>query len=245
MKELFILGSGVMARALAWGLKNNYALCIVGRSAQKLDEFQKNGFQTLLYDEFKAENKALILAFKPYALDELARKLTGKAKFIISILANKDFKDLQAIKSCNYALAMPNIAAFHKASTTPFVCENAEFKDEIKAILSTFGKAYELENPAQMSAAMAISGCAPAFLAVVAESIANGGVYGGLKKDLSLKLTQGLFESFTALLKHEHPALIKEQVCSPAGVTIKGVKILEEKAVRGAFFEAINASAKR
>ena len=43
MKELFILGSGVMARALAWGLKDDYALCIVGRSAQKLDEFQKDG----------------------------------------------------------------------------------------------------------------------------------------------------------------------------------------------------------
>lgn len=245
MKELYILGSGVMAQALAWGLKDDYAVCIVGRNASKLAEFSKNGFKTLLYDEFNAENKALILAFKPYALNEVAPKLKGKAKFIISILANKDFKDLQAIKAENIALAMPNTAAKFKASTTPFVSQNAQHKDEIIAVLNAFGRAYELENSVQMNAAMAISGCAPAFLALVAESIAGGGVYEGLKKDLSFALTQSLFESFTALLKHEHPAFIKEQVCSPAGVTIKGVKILEEKAVRSAFFEAINASAKR
>ena len=245
MKSIYILANGVMARALGFGLRDSYAVCFVGRDKQKLEKLAEEGFKSLTYDEFDMQDKDLILAFKPYALEEVAKKLKGRARLVISILANKDFKDISSINAQNYALAMPNTAAFHKASTTPFVCENAEFKDEIKAILSTFGKAYELENSAQMSAAMAISGCAPAFLAVVAESIANGGVYGGLKKDLSLKLTQGLFESFTALLKHEHPALIKEQVCSPAGVTIKGVKILEEKAVRGAFFEAINASAKR
>lgn len=245
MKELYILGSGVMAQALVLGLKDDYAVCIVGRSADKLALLAKQGFQTLLYDEFNAENKSIILAFKPYALNEVAPNVKGKAKFIISILANKDFKDLAAIKAENTALAMPNIAAKFKASTTPFVCLNPAHKDEIIQILNAFGKAFELENEKQMSAAMAISGCAPAFLAVVAESIAGGGVYEGLKKDLSFALTQSLFDSFTALFKHEHPAFIKEQVCSPAGVTIKGVKILEEKAVRSAFFEALSASAKR
>ena len=63
-----------------------------------------------------------------------------------------------------------------------------------------------------------------------------------MTKDLSLNLTQGLFESVNALLKHEHPALIKENICSPAGVTIKGIKALEEKAVRAAFIEAIDRS---
>lgn len=245
MKELYILGTGVMANALLMGLKDDFRVCIVGRDAQKLAEFAKNGFESLHYDEFNADDKALILAFKPYALSEVAAKLKGKAKFIISILANKDFKDLSVIKADNTTLAMPNIAAKFKTSTTPFVCHNAQHKSEITAVLNAFGRAYELENEKQMAAAMAISGCAPAFLAVVAESIAGGGVYEGLKKDLSFALTQSLFESFTALLKHEHPALIKEQVCSPAGVTIKGVKILEEKAIRSAFFEALSASAKR
>ena len=246
MKPLYILGSGTMAGALGCGLKDSYEVFIVGRSPKKLAEFKQKGFQTLLYDEFNAENKDIILAFKPYALDEVSQRLTGKARVIISVLANKDFKDLQAaFKAENFVLAMPNTAAFYKASTTPFVCENENHKDEILAILQAFGKAFELENARLMSAAMAISGCAPAFLAVVAESITNGGVYEGLKSELSLKLTQSLFESFTQLLKHEHPAIIKEKICSPGGVTIKGVKILEDNAVRSAFYQAINASATR
>ncbi len=246
MKPLYILGSGTMARALGFGLKDDYEVFIVGRNAKKLAEFKQDGFKTLLYDEFDAENKDLILAFKPYALEEVSQRLTGKAKIIISVLANKDFQHLQnALKASNFVLAMPNTAAFYKASTTPFVCQNEKHKDEILSILQAFGKAFELENPSLMNAAMAISGCAPAFLAVVAESIANGGVYEGLKSDLSLRLTQSLFDSFTELLKHEHPALIKEKICSPAGVTIKGVKILEDNAVRSAFYQAINASATR
>lgn len=245
MKELYILGTGAMAQALATGLKDEFSVCIVGRDKQRLEFFAKNGFKSLFYDELDTENKDLILAFKPYALSEVAPKLKGRARLVISILANVDFEDLKLIKAQNIVLAMPNIAAKYKASTTPFISQNSAHKDEILNILNTFGKAYELENAKQMSAAMAISGCAPAFLAVVAESIAGGGVYEGLKKDLSFALTQSLFESFTALVKHEHPAFIKEQVCSPAGVTIKGVKILEEKAVRSAFFEALSASAKR
>lgn len=245
-KELFILGSGTMARALAQGLKDSYRVFIVGREGLRLAEFSKNGFETLLYDEFNAENKDLILAFKPYALEEVTKRLIGRARIAISILANKDFSHLKAnLKAQNLVLAMPNTAAFYKKSTTPFVCENAKFKDEINAILSAFGHSFELENPALMGAAMAISGCAPAFLALVAESIAGGGVYEGLKKETSLKLTQSLFEGFAELLKHEHPAIIKEKICSPGGVTIKGVKILEDKAVRAAFFSAINASAAR
>ena len=246
MKPLYILGSGTMAGALGCGLKDDYEVFIVGGNPKKLAEFKQKGFQTLLYDEFNAENKDIILAFKPYALDEVSQRLTGKARVIISVLANKDFKDLQAaFKAENFVLAMPNTAAFYKASTTPFVCENENHKDDILAILQAFGKAFELENARLMSAAMAISGCAPAFLAVVAESITNGGVYEGLKSDLSLMLTQSLFESFTQLLKHEHPAIIKEKICSPGGVTIKGVKILEDNAVRSAFYQAINASATR
>lgn len=246
MKELFILGSGTMARALAWGLKDFYEVCIVGRNAVALKEFAKNGFKTLTYSEFSPENKGIILAFKPYALSDVGLNYGVCAKFIISILANKGFDDLKAaFNAQNFALAMPNTAAFYKASTTPFVCENEHFKDEIIAILNAFGDAFELENPAQMGAAMAISGCAPAFLALVAESIANGGVCEGLKKELSLKLTKSLFLSVYALLQNEHPAFIKESVCSPGGVTIKGIKVLEQKGVRAAFFEAIAASAKK
>ncbi|WP_072226062.1 pyrroline-5-carboxylate reductase [Campylobacter coli] len=241
--DLYILANGAMAQALAYGLKDSYNIYIVGRNLEKLQNLEKEGFKTLLYKDFNIENKNIILAFKPYALESVAANLKGKAKILISVLANTDFDKLKLIQAQNYARIMPNTAAKYKASTTPYILKNSNFKDEIIEILNTFGKAYELNEEKQMNAAMAISGCAPAFLALVAESIANAGVYEGLSKELSLNLTRSLFKSAAALLENEHPAIIKENICSPAGVTIKGIKVLEQKGIRGTFFEALNASA--
>ncbi|MCX2682926.1 pyrroline-5-carboxylate reductase [Campylobacter sp. MIT 21-1685] len=244
MSELCILANGAMANALAYGLRDNYKLTIVGRNPIKLAEFHNNGFKTLLYKDFEIQGKDVILAFKPYALKEVAHFLQGEARILLSVLAQTNFEQLQCIKAQNYARIMPNIAARYKASATPYILYNSHFKDEILTIINTFGKAYELDDEKQMSAAMTISGCAPAFLAIIAESIAGSGVYEGLSKNLSMNITQGLFESFAKLLQNEHPAFIKENICSPAGATIKGVKILEEKGIRGTFFEALNASTK-
>lgn len=242
MLEVYILGNGAMAGALAYGLRDGYDVCVVGRDESKLEILGRQGFKTLLYEDFDPESKILILAFKPYALEAVAKLLKGEARVLISALANTGFEELECIKAQNTVRIMPNIAARYKASTTPFVLKRSEFKKEILDLLSSFGKAYELSDSSQMSAAMAISGCAPAFLAMIAQSVAEGGVYKGLPKNLSLDLTRGLFESFSALLKHEHPALIKENICSPGGATIKGVKILEERAIRAAFLEAVNSS---
>lgn len=242
--DLYILANGTMAQALAYGLKKDYNICIVGRNLEKLESIAKEGFQTLLYENFNLDNKDVILAFKPYALESVSNLLKGKARILISVLANIDFNQLSQIKAQNYARIMPNTAAKYNASTTPYVLKNTNFKDEIIKILNTFGNSYELENENLMNAAMAISGCTPAFLALIAESITNAGVYEGLSKNLSLELTRSLFKSTAALLEYEHPAIVKENICSPAGVTIKGIKTLEQKGIRGAFFEAINVSAK-
>ncbi|MBK1973750.1 pyrroline-5-carboxylate reductase [Campylobacter sp. TTU-622] len=242
MLDIYILGNGAMASALAQGLYGKYQVNIVGRSKEKLINLEKQGFKTLLYKDFNPENKNIILAFKPHALKDMANILKYKARIVISVLANISFDDLKCIKAQNYVRIMPNIAAKYKASATPYLIKNSHFKDEILQILQTFGNIYELNDEKQMNAAMAISGCAPAFLALVAESIADGGVCEGLSRDLSIKLTQGLFESFTQLLLHKHTALIKEKICSPAGVTIKGIKTLEKYAIRSAFMEALNSS---
>lgn len=242
-KELFILGNGVMARALAKALKDAFDITFVVRSLDKLTELEAWGFKLTSYSNFNPENKSLILAFKPYALGEVAQNLrANEAKFIISVLANTSLKDLQVLKAKNYARIMPNTAAAYKASTTPYVLLNEGFRAEILEILKGFGEIFELENENLMNAAMALSGCAPAFLAIVAEALAGAGVYEGLDKNLSLELVRSLFKGFGTLLANEHPALLKENICSPGGVTIKGVKALEDSALRAAFFRAVSAS---
>ncbi|WP_291952880.1 pyrroline-5-carboxylate reductase [Campylobacter sp.] len=240
MSEIYILGSGAMANALAQGLSSNYKVTIVARDIKSV--VSNLDIKVISYHEFDLENKNVILAFKPYALDEVACNLSGKARWVISVLANTTFEKLHIIKAQDYIKIMPNIAAKFKTSTTPYLMEKYLFKDEILTLLNTFGKSFLLQNEKEFDVAMILSGCAPAFLSLVAESLANAGVRNGLNNTLSYELTKAAFESFSVLFNQEHPALIKEKICSPAGVTIKGIEALEKKAIRAAFFEAFLAS---
>ncbi|TXE83464.1 pyrroline-5-carboxylate reductase [Campylobacter peloridis] len=239
MNKIYILGNGAMASAIAKGLEDSCEVIVVARNPKKVTNINA---KIISYDNFNLEGKNILLAFKPYALSEVANLLKGKARWLISVLANTTFEQLHCIKSQNYIKIMPNIAAEFKASTTGYLIENDLYKDEVISVLNTFGKSFLLQNEKEFNVAMVLSGCAPAFLSLVAEALSNAGLKNGLKNDLSYQLTRSTFESFSALLNHEHPAIIKEKICSPAGVTIKGVEALEKKALRGAFFEAFEAS---
>ena len=85
--------------------------------------------------------------------------------------------------------------------------------------------------------ATAIIGSGPAFLALIAEAVSDGGVYTGLKRDVSDELTRGLFKSFSAL--KENFADIKNSVMSPKGTTASGVYTLEKEGVRGKVMNSI------
>jgi len=114
-----------------------------------------------------------------------------------------------------------------------------ELKTQALEIFSKVGNALWVDSDKEIDIATAIIGSGPAFLAIIAESISDGGVLAGLNREISSKLTSFLFESTTELLKNEHPATIKDKVSSPGGTTIEGVRILENKNLRSAIIEAI------
>lgn len=241
MSKIYILGSGAMAKAMAHGLKNSgFSVVLVSR--EKIDFSASpellGGVENELYGEnFDIEGKDIILAFKPYAMDEVAKKLSGKAKRVLSVLARTDLEAVKAVKSADYAICMPNLAAAKNASITPFLGD-----ESLCHIISGFGKAVKMASKSEFDAAGIISGCAPAFLALVAEALVNGAIRGGVKAKDANELVSGLFDSVRVLLASSHPALLKESVCSPAGTTIEGISKLEEKGVRSAFIEAVMAS---
>jgi pyrroline-5-carboxylate reductase len=85
--------------------------------------------------------------------------------------------------------------------------------------------------------ATAIIGSGPAFLALIAEAINDGGVYIGLKRDIAVKLTKGLFKSFSNI--DLNFSEIKNKVMSPKGTTAEGILEMEDNKVRGAMFKVI------
>ena len=106
-------------------------------------------------------------------------------------------------------------------------------------IMKLAGETVEIaEN--KIDAASAISGCGPAFVAMFAEALADGGVRCGLTRAVAEKLASQTLIGSAALLKGgEHPEELKDAVCSPGGTTIEGVTALENKGFRYAVIEAV------
>ena len=241
--RIYILGSGAMGRAMAYGLRESgIEVVIVGRTQTSIQSMHDAGFETEIYGaNYDITGKNIILAFKPYAFSEVCKILSGKAAVCVSVLARTTLSELKSsLRALKYAVALPNLAAEFGASITPFIGDDAASE-----ILNGFGASEKFDSEREFAAAGTIVGCGPAYLALVAESLANGAVKQGVKSDAAYKLVNGLFESVAKLLKTSHPALLKDAVCSPAGVTIEGVAKLEECGIRSAFIQAVEASSQK
>lgn len=98
-----------------------------------------------------------------------------------------------------------------------------------------------------IDAASAVSGCGPAFCYMFMEALADGGVLSGLPRDKALLYAARTLNGAAELLEKsgKHPGVLKDNVCSPGGSTIEGVKKLENNGFRAGVIEAVEASYKR
>ena len=110
-------------------------------------------------------------------------------------------------------------------------------------VLRSIGIAFAVDEKL-LDAVTGLSGSGPAFVYVVIEAMADGGVLAGLPRDIATKLAaQTVFGAAkTVLESNAHPAILKDMVASPAGTTIEGLLVLEQSGVRGAFIEAVEAA---
>jgi pyrroline-5-carboxylate reductase len=139
---------------------------------------------------------------------------------------------------------MPNLAAKYGASMTTLTGDE-EHKEEALVLMRGAGEVLWLKSEKELDIATALAGSGPAYLAIVAEALADGAVKLGLTRDDARKLTEGLFEGTAKLLVHEHPAILKEEVTSPGGTTAAGCGMLEMHGIRAAFMDAVEAAFKR
>ena len=243
--KLTLIGNGMMAEALAAGLINKYEIEVIGRNTTKLQRMQQKFPQIqikVMEDKEDISQKNIIFCVKPYALQSVALRLDGTANTLYSILAGTTLEFLkQQIKAKHYVRTMPNIAASKQKSMTT-ITGDKETQNEALEIFSSIGRTLWVNTENQLDIATALAGSGPAFLALVAEALTDGAVKAGLERNYSVELVRGLFEGTTALLKDNHPAIIKESVSSPGGTTAQGLAKLEEGAVRSSFIKAIEAS---
>jgi pyrroline-5-carboxylate reductase len=249
LKNITIIGNGNMAFAIAKGLSKDYKLKVVGRDISKLKKFRDDLDKDIeiveLKDGFSINNENIILAVKPYAVDEVSKLLTGKAEKLFSVLAGTTLSKLRdKFESKHYVRAMPNLSALFQKSMTSLAGDKSAKEDAI-ALFSSIGLTIWFESEDEIDVATAIAGSGPAYLSLVAEALADGGVKAGLKRADAQKLVAGLFRGFSPLLKHHKPAEIKDSVMSPKGTTAYGYASLEERGVRSAFIKAVESAHQR
>lgn len=130
------------------------------------------------------------------------------------------------------------------------ICRNARVTDEEMAkcmqLMESFGMAQEVPERL-INAVAGVSGCSPAYVFLFIEALADGGVAAGMsRKQAYTFAAQAVMGSAKLMLETGmHPGELKDMVCSPAGTTIEGVRILEEKGFRGAIMDAVRASVEK
>ena len=125
-------------------------------------------------------------------------------------------------------------------------CHQGCAPEEVEAFLALLqGAGLFDELPEHLiDAASAVSGCGTAYLCLALEGMADGGVALGLPRDKALRYAAQTIAGLgkLALQSGLHPGVLKDQVTSPGGTTIQGVRALENYRTRAAFFEAVIAS---
>jgi pyrroline-5-carboxylate reductase len=252
------LGAGKMAAALARGWLNA-GLVTTDRIAasdpvpQARAAFQKETGVAAGDDNRKvvAASEVLILAVKPQNMAGLCaeiRPALTPGHLVVSIAAGVMLRHLAEYLGSSIRLirVMPNTPCLVGASASAFAAaESATPADvaRVERLLNAVGKAFALPEKL-LDAVTGLSGSGPAFVAVMIEALADGGVRMGLPRDVAHVLAaQTVFGSAKLLLETGlHPGQLKDMVASPAGTTIAGLHELERGGLRAALMNAVEAA---
>lgn len=191
----------------------------------------------------------LVMACKPYQIEsvlgEIKDSLKGKA--LVSVAAGWDYDKYMNYldESTRLQFVMPNTPAMISEGVLLFEDKNSLLKEERDEIIDLFkatGKVVELSSNL-MGIGGAVSGCGPAFVDLFLEAYADVAVKYGIPRKTAYELiSQTVLGSAKLQLETgEHPGVLKDNVCSPAGTTICGVEALEKAGFRNACMESINA----
>jgi pyrroline-5-carboxylate reductase len=115
-----------------------------------------------------------------------------------------------------------------------------------RRIFESVSTIYLLKEP-QLDAVTSLGGSGPAFVMILIEALADGGVASGLPRDVAMAMAAQMVKGSAALLQGTglHPAEIKDKVASPAGTTITGIQVLEDGGFRGNVMSAVLAATKK
>ncbi len=247
---------GVLARCAAKAVDpGEIALCSAsGETALRLaGELGASGAAA---EEIASGCAFIVLGVKPGTVPKVLEQISpvlakrGGGFTIVSMAAGVSIRGIKdAAGDWPVIRMMPNTPSGVGEGIIAYSVSPEVDKETEEEFLRVFSGAGVLDRVDEglMDAVSAISGCAPAFVYMFIEALADGAVECGMPRAKALMYAgQTVLGSAAMVLRSgRHPEALKDEVCSPGGATIAGVHALEEAGFRGASMEAVCAAFRR
>jgi len=254
-KKVGFIGAGVMGSILA-GVASGTGcrLLVSDRDLKKAEDLAlRAGGITAGNAEIAAGCRYIFLAVKPQVIDCVLSEISGilserEDRFtVVSMAAGVSIGHIVSLLGENTPIIriMPNTPAGVREGMILYCSSNTNVADVdgFREILSSAGR-LDCVPEGLIDAGSALSGCGPAFVYMFIEALADGAVCCGLPRDKALLYAAQTVKgaAATVLETSEHPGKLKDDVCSPGGTTIEGVRALEGGAFRSSVMNAVVSS---
>jgi pyrroline-5-carboxylate reductase len=196
----------------------------------------------------------LILAVKPQVTTpvlQFAGAGMGPNKLLVSIVAGVPVSAIAALVAAGTRIirTIPNTPLMVMAGAVAIAADSPALPADFalaRRIFDACGRTVMIEEKL-MDAATGLSGSGPAYVFLMIEALADGGVKAGLTREVALTLAAQtlLGAARMCLTSGRHPGQLKDMVTSPGGTTIAGIHALEAGGVRAALMNAVEAATRR
>ena len=260
-EKIGFIGGGKMGEALIngilrAGLSSSDKIMVSDVDKKRLQILEKEAGIKTTQDNKKitSDSDIIILAVKPNmmgsVLDELNSEITSK-HLIISIAAGipLSFIESSLNKGCRAIRVMPNTPCLVGETAAGYALGKKATRNDGKLVgqlIDAVGKSFLLDEK-YLDAVTGLSGSGPAFIYVVIEALADGGIKMGLPRDVAITLAaQTAFGAAKMVLESgTHIGQLRDSVTSPGGTTIEGLHALEKGGIRNALIDAVETATKK
>jgi pyrroline-5-carboxylate reductase len=245
--QLGLIGAGNMASALARGIGEPALVADIDQAKALALAEELGGEAVGSNAELAQRADAIVLCHKPQQLDEVAEQVGGQARTVISILGATPIAEIErAYPGAAVYRFIPNIPAELRQGVLCYVPGTRAQDGPEREVLELLGRAgaiIPLSSEPLIEPAMALMSCGPAFMALVAESVADAGVAHGLAPGEALRMTVETMAGTAAYLRaHDYDTgAVKARVATPGGATERGLVALEQRGLADVCRAAVDA----
>lgn len=260
-KKLGFVGGGNMAAALVKGLLHSKVvppgdIIVSDVKDDRLQMFRdKHGVRTTMDNhELVRDVDVIVLSVKPQVIDKVLGVIGKDVRpdqLVISVAAGVPVSAMEARlpDGAHVVRSMPNTPATVDAGATAIAPGTHATEADLEiahALFAAVGRVVTLDE-SLLDAVTGLSGSGPAYVMLMIEALADGGVKVGLHRDTALMLAaQTVYGSAKLLLDTgEHPGRLKDMVTSPGGTAIAGLHTLESGGLRRTLIDAVEAATNR